>query len=289
MYAESDAIYVSHGLVLHSSGATTEMGVTCLVSAPSFDPWNFYFFVSFNHSISTFSTFARILSKPILKQTKSVVSIDYNVFCRYHKVPRQYPRLHYRRPKRITREVLSIPDLESVLIIGGCGFLGLHLIEEFWRVQLPGGKRPKISVFDIRPLDHSLVSPRSIRLIQTKSRQLSETSLRRKTFLKPLRQQSRRSWSTASPQSTALALTFTIRSTSLVPKTLLTKQKSKTVRALVYTSSGGVVFNGADLKNADESVPFPEKAMDAYNQTKPLLKSPSWKPPSPTLPPTCNL
>jgi sterol-4alpha-carboxylate 3-dehydrogenase (decarboxylating) len=40
------------------------------------------------------------------------------------------------------------------------------------------------------------------------------------------------------------------------------------VRKLVFTSSAGVVFNGEDIINVDERVPFPEVPMDAYNDTK---------------------
>jgi len=40
------------------------------------------------------------------------------------------------------------------------------------------------------------------------------------------------------------------------------------VRKLVFTSSAGVVFNGADNKNIDERAPYPEKPMDAYNDSK---------------------
>lgn len=40
------------------------------------------------------------------------------------------------------------------------------------------------------------------------------------------------------------------------------------VRKLVYTSSAGVVFNGEALIDVDERLPYPEKAMDAYNESK---------------------
>jgi len=40
------------------------------------------------------------------------------------------------------------------------------------------------------------------------------------------------------------------------------------VRKLVYTSSAGVVFNGADLTDVDERLPPPERPMDAYNESK---------------------
>ena len=40
------------------------------------------------------------------------------------------------------------------------------------------------------------------------------------------------------------------------------------MRKLVFTSSAGVVFNGKDIIDVDERMPFPEVHMDAYNQTK---------------------
>jgi sterol-4alpha-carboxylate 3-dehydrogenase (decarboxylating) len=40
------------------------------------------------------------------------------------------------------------------------------------------------------------------------------------------------------------------------------------VPKLVFTSSAGVVFSGADLINIDERAPAPERALDAYNESK---------------------
>ncbi|VDC04480.1 unnamed protein product [Peniophora sp. CBMAI 1063] len=40
------------------------------------------------------------------------------------------------------------------------------------------------------------------------------------------------------------------------------------VPKLVYTSSAGVVFDGHDIIDGDERLPYPEKAMDAYNDSK---------------------
>ena len=40
------------------------------------------------------------------------------------------------------------------------------------------------------------------------------------------------------------------------------------VPKLVFTSSAGVVFNGNDIVDVDERVPFPEVPMDAYNESK---------------------
>jgi sterol-4alpha-carboxylate 3-dehydrogenase (decarboxylating) len=44
--------------------------------------------------------------------------------------------------------------------------------------------------------------------------------------------------------------------------------KENKVPKLVYTSTAGVVFNGQDLINVDERIPFPEKPLDAYNESK---------------------
>ena len=40
------------------------------------------------------------------------------------------------------------------------------------------------------------------------------------------------------------------------------------VRKLVYTSSAGTVYDGHDLIDCDERMPFPEVPMDIYNETK---------------------
>ena len=42
----------------------------------------------------------------------------------------------------------------------------------------------------------------------------------------------------------------------------------KKVRALVYTSSASVVFDGSDLVGVDESTPYAARPMDYYTGTK---------------------
>jgi sterol-4alpha-carboxylate 3-dehydrogenase (decarboxylating) len=39
-------------------------------------------------------------------------------------------------------------------------------------------------------------------------------------------------------------------------------------KKLIFTSSAGVTFDGQDAINVDERMPYPEKALDAYNDTK---------------------
>jgi sterol-4alpha-carboxylate 3-dehydrogenase (decarboxylating) len=40
------------------------------------------------------------------------------------------------------------------------------------------------------------------------------------------------------------------------------------VQKLVFTSSAGTVYNGVDLINVDERMPFPKEELDPYNVTK---------------------
>ena len=45
------------------------------------------------------------------------------------------------------------------------------------------------------------------------------------------------------------------------------------VRKLIFTSSAGTVYNGEDLINVDERMPFPTRGLDPYNVTKVRLLS----------------
>lgn len=51
-------------------------------------------------------------------------------------------------------------------------------------------------------------------------------------------------------------------------KNVIRAALAENVRAIIYTSSAGVVFNGSDLINVDETAPVPRGTMDAYNETK---------------------
>jgi sterol-4alpha-carboxylate 3-dehydrogenase (decarboxylating) len=43
---------------------------------------------------------------------------------------------------------------------------------------------------------------------------------------------------------------------------------SHSVRRLVYTSTASVVFDGTDIQNGDESMPYPRRYLDAFAQSK---------------------
>lgn len=153
--------------------------------------------------------------------------------------------------------------MESVLLVGGCGFLGLHLIEEFYQLT----PRPQIHVFDIRGLPDSLPktftfsrSEISVHTGDLTSRKEVEAVLK---AVKPSVVVH-----TASPihgMGEEIYYKVNVEGTQTLVDACTA---AKSVAALVYTSSAGVVFNGEDLFGVDESTPYPKVSMDAYNLTK---------------------
>lgn len=158
-------------------------------------------------------------------------------------------------------------ELRSVLLVGGTGFLGLHLIEQFYR------KCPniKVYVFDIR------TKPEKISKYFTFP--VNEVSFIQGDITSEL------DISRAIEESQCDVIIHSASPMHGLPqevyekvnvtgtKKLVETAKSKNVKALVYTSSAGVIFNGQDIHNADESWPFPEQHMDGYNETKAIAET----------------
>lgn len=150
--------------------------------------------------------------------------------------------------------------MDSVVLVGGCGFLGLHLIQEFYEVT----PRPQIHVFDVRPLpdvtgfkfDKSDVTVHIGDLTKQEDVEKVLKAVKPKVVVH-----------SASPVH-GLGEEVYAKVNVDGTKTLLKACESCGVSNLVYTSSAGVVFNGDDLYGVDEECPFPYRAMDAYNLTK---------------------
>lgn len=157
---------------------------------------------------------------------------------------------------------------KSVLLVGGAGFLGLHLVEQFWRSE----PRPKIHVFDIRPLPEKLYNPEGVEKIYTFDSSLVEQhqgDLTNEDDVKRVIKLANpdvivHSASPVHGMGSGIYYQVNVKGT----QNLLKCAKELGVGAFVYTSSAGVVFNGEDLFNADETYPFPRQHMDAYNKTK---------------------
>lgn len=151
----------------------------------------------------------------------------------------------------------------SALLIGGSGFLGLHMIEQFYR-HCPGAK---ISVFDIRPLPEKIskyftFNPEDIDIFIGDITSEADVS-------KAVRESGANVVvHSASPlaniNNDALYELVNVKGTANV---ISVCEKLK-IKALVYTSSAGVIFNGEDVINGDETWPFAAVHMDKYNETK---------------------
>ncbi len=146
---------------------------------------------------------------------------------------------------------MSTPS--KILIIGGNGFLGSHIIDSFkahdWPVPL------HLSVLDIRLPETKKPGIKYLIGDITKAYDLRTAFEEIDLIIH-----------TASPIHDApkeIQFKVNVQGT----KTVIEVAKEMGIRGLVYTSSAGVVFNGGDLVNVSEDAPIPTK-MDAYNESK---------------------
>ncbi|SCV02745.1 LAME_0H04808g1_1 [Lachancea meyersii CBS 8951] len=157
--------------------------------------------------------------------------------------------------------------MKSVLLVGGSGFLGLHLVEKFYNLS----PRPDIHVFDVRQIPDTLsksftFDPNTIKVHIGDLKSTEDVANALRTSQADVVVHS------ASPMhgcSQEIYEKVNVEGT----KNLLAVSKSMHVKAFVYTSSAGVIFNGQDIHNADESWPIPEVPMDGYNETKATAES----------------
>lgn len=147
----------------------------------------------------------------------------------------------------------SQPTQESFLIIGGCGFLGRHIVQ-----QLVGRGERQVAVFDLvqRHFDDNvtfytgdITFPDDLREAITKSK--ANVIIH-----------------TASPIH-GMGKDVYEKVNILGTQTIINACLSQSVPKLIYTSSAGVVYNGTqNLVDIDERMEIPTSALDAYNDTK---------------------
>ncbi|RKP32296.1 hypothetical protein METBISCDRAFT_12443 [Metschnikowia bicuspidata] len=153
-------------------------------------------------------------------------------------------------------------SLSSVLLVGGAGFLGLHLIQQF-HTHCP---TTEIHIFDIRPIPNDI----SAYFTFDRSRvHFHKGDLTNEDDVRAAIATSRCEVvvHSASPMH-GLSQDIYQRVNVVGTETLLRVARTMPVRALVYTSSAGVIFNGEDVFNGNELWPYCKVHMDGYNETK---------------------
>ncbi|KAE8227545.1 hypothetical protein CF319_g49 [Tilletia indica] len=156
-------------------------------------------------------------------------------------------------------------------VIGGAGFLGSSIV----RLLLGRGEK-HVAVFDLNPpppkLKHDGVQyfiPGDL----TSEQSLTDALL---SFIGEKGGPETVIYHTASPAAAAagppkpeLYEKVNVKGT----RNVIEVARKLHVRKLVFTSSAGVVFDGKDLINVDERMPYPVPAMDHYNDTKARAES----------------
>ena len=154
-------------------------------------------------------------------------------------------------------------SLGSVLVIGGCGYLGSSLIQEL----LTSNAASTISVVDIRlsASRHSNVTYHELDICSQDAVSSLLTQLRPNVI-----------FHTASPPAFGFDLPFYMKVNLDGTRNLLRAgQAVGTVKAFVYTSSASVVHDGtSDLLGADDSTPviLLPKQKSAYTHSKVLAE-----------------
>ncbi|KAK1231161.1 erg26, C-3 sterol dehydrogenase [Marasmius sp. AFHP31] len=142
------------------------------------------------------------------------------------------------------------PSKDNYLVIGGSGFVGRHIVQQLLN------RGDTVSVLDIVQRYHDVPFYSA-----DISDQEQVASALRKSGATCIMH-------TASPPAglsdPALYWKVNVDGT----KAVIAAAQQCGVRKLVFTSSAGVVFNGKDLVNVDERLPFPDQPMDAYNDSK---------------------
>ncbi|KIZ02138.1 NAD(P) dependent steroid dehydrogenase-like protein [Monoraphidium neglectum] len=140
------------------------------------------------------------------------------------------------------------------LVVGGAGFLGGHIVRQL----LDSRRYSAVRVFDIRPSGVAGADDRvgDLRRLEDVAAAVEGVDVVIHV-------------ATATPTSEnslnrQLMDDVNVRGLAHV----IDACRSAGVRKLVYTSSASVVFEGHDLVNVDESLPYASRPMDYYTETK---------------------
>ncbi|KAF8068313.1 Nsdhl [Scenedesmus sp. PABB004] len=158
-----------------------------------------------------------------------------------------------RRPARAAGRPGMAPKKRTALVVGGAGFLGQHVVR-----QLSESGRYDVRVFDIRPAGLP-----GVESVVGDIRRPADVAAAVEGVDVVIHV------ATATPTSEN-ALNKTLMDEVNVAGTanVIAACRAAGVRALVYTSSASVVFDGRDLMGVDETTPYTTRPMDYYTQTK---------------------
>ncbi|PSK38906.1 hypothetical protein C7M61_002211 [Candidozyma pseudohaemuli] len=157
--------------------------------------------------------------------------------------------------------------LNSVLLVGGAGFLGLHLVQQFYD-HCPN---TAIHVFDIRPIPDNLSKYFTFDKSKITFHQGDLTS--EEDIEKAISSSGCEVIVHSASPMHGLGQEIYQKVNVVGTQALLKVAKRTPVKALIYTSSAGVIFNGQDVYNANELWPYPEVHMDGYNETKAIAET----------------
>lgn len=154
----------------------------------------------------------------------------------------------------------SAATQEVHFVIGGSGFLGSSIVR-----LLKARGESNVVVFDklsprypIEKVDYQTGDLTSADSLSSALRRAIEQSNGKDVVI----------YHTASPIADGLDKNIYENVNVKGTKNILEVAKKEGVRAVIFTSSAGVVFDGRDLIHVDERMPYPQPAMDPYNDTK---------------------
>uniref|UniRef100_A0ABI0NK50 NAD(P) dependent steroid dehydrogenase-like n=1 Tax=Bos taurus TaxID=9913 RepID=A0ABI0NK50_BOVIN len=151
-----------------------------------------------------------------------------------------------------TRTCLTedIPKAKRCTVIGGCGFLGQHMVEQLL------ARGYAVNVFDIR---QGFDNPRV---------QFFLGDLCSQQDLYPALKGVSTVFHCASPPPFNNNKELFYRVNYIGTKNVIETCKEAGVQKLILTSSASVIFEGVDIKNGTEDLPYATKPIDYYTETK---------------------
>ena len=141
-----------------------------------------------------------------------------------------------------------------MLVVGGCGFLGQHLVEHI----LTKDWDCKVRIFDIRPPQNEISHPR-VEFFQGNICSVDDIVKACKDV--------HTIFHTASPpegRGRQLYEMVNVQGTN----NIIEAAKIAKVPQIVFTSTASVIFDGHDIINGDETIPYVTKFLDPYIETK---------------------